>query len=170
MSTQRRSPAPEPSRPDISRITDLLYISAWPEEHHAPEIAGLGIRLIITMHWLRPHKALGTPPGAVLRLPAIDSPLTPISMRLLLRGVQTALPVLQAGHGVLVHCQYGRHRSVAMACAILIAQGMAATDAMGLVKERRPVADPDIWYIAARIRRFEEVWRALERREAAPTN
>jgi hypothetical protein len=36
--------------PDISRITDYLYISAWPEGEHADEILALNIRLILSMH------------------------------------------------------------------------------------------------------------------------
>jgi protein-tyrosine phosphatase len=84
-------------------------------------------------------------------------------MSMLRRGAEAALPVLVSGGGVLCHCRAGVHRSVAMACCVLIAQGSTAEEAMRLVKEKRPVADPSIWYIQRRIRKFEAEWnhRAL---------
>lgn len=77
----------------------------------------------------------------------------------LYRGVKTALPVIEGGGKVLVHCRVGRHRSVAMACCILIGMGYSSSDAMKLVKERREEADPDRWYIRSRIIMFEDYWR-----------
>jgi len=78
---------------------------------------------------------------------------------MLRRGVLAALPILDAGGRVLVYCRGGIHRSVAMACCILIARGMSSDDAMDLVIRQRPVADARAGYIAARIRRFERDWR-----------
>ena len=51
-----------------------------------------------------------------------------------MRGVNAALDVIHHGGKVYVHCAHGRHRSVAMGAAILIAQGMPATEAMELIK------------------------------------
>ena len=45
-----------------------------------------------------------------------------------------------------------------MACAILIARGYTAREAMERVKARRREADPNIWYIRRRIVRFENDW------------
>jgi len=101
---------------DISQITNYLYISEWPEGEHADQLQALGIRLILSMHWQKPQKALWQPPLRLLWLPTIDFPLTPIPMRTLLRGVGAALPVIREGGAVLSHCKYGVHRSVAMAC------------------------------------------------------
>ena len=70
-------------------------------------------------------------------------------MEKLKKGVEAALPVIEEGHSVLVYCREGRHRSVAMACCILIAK---------LVKEKREKADPDAWHIQRRIRKFERQW------------
>jgi protein-tyrosine phosphatase len=47
--------------------------------------------------------------------------------------VEAALPVIQDGYGVLVHCRAGVHRSVAMACCVLIGMGQTADEAMQLV-------------------------------------
>jgi protein tyrosine phosphatase (PTP) superfamily phosphohydrolase (DUF442 family) len=148
---------------DISQITPQLYISAWPRGEHADELRAMGIRLILSMHWVRPERSLGDAPVHLLWLPTIDLPFTPMPMPMLRRGAEAALPVLVSGGGVLCHCRAGVHRSVAMACCVLIAQGSTAEEAMRLVKEKRPVADPSIWYIQRRIRNFEAEWnhRAL---------
>ena len=145
--------------PDISPITDYLYISAWPRGEHAAEIRALGVRLILSMHWRRPVKTVGHPPVRLLWLPTVDTPLTPMPIFVLRRGVEAALPVVQQGMSVLVHCKAGVHRSVAMACCVLIGTGHTAEEAMRLVKDKRAVADPDIWYIRRRILRFEQEWR-----------
>jgi protein-tyrosine phosphatase len=148
---------------DISQITPQLFISAWPRGKHAEALRSLGIRLILSMHWVRPERSLGDTPVHLLWLPTIDLPFTPIPLPMLRRGAEAALPVLASGGGVLCHCRAGVHRSVAMACSVLIAQGYTADEAMRLVKEKRPAADPDIWYIQRRIRKFEAEWnhRAL---------
>jgi protein-tyrosine phosphatase len=82
----------------------------------------------------------------------------PVSV--LRRGVEAALPVIDDGYAVLVHCLAGVHRSVAMACCVLIGMGYSAEDAMQLVESKREVADPRVWYIRARIEKFERSWRA----------
>jgi protein tyrosine phosphatase (PTP) superfamily phosphohydrolase (DUF442 family) len=145
---------------DISRITDYLYVSAWPESRHVDEILSLNIRLILSMHWQRPAMSLGRPPLKLLWLPTFDTPLTPIPMSILRRGVEAAQPVIREGKAVLSHCRYGVHRSVAMACCVLISNGLSADEAMGLVSASREVADPYAGYIQKRIRMFEQSWRS----------
>ncbi len=143
---------------DVSRITEYLYISAMPKGEHAEDIRVLNVRLILSMHWRRPSVTLGHPPVKLLWLPTIDSPLTPIPIPTLRHGVEAALPVIEDGSSVLVHCAYGVHRSVAMACCVLIGRGYTADAAMKLTKERRAAADPDVWYIKNRIQSFEHYW------------
>ena len=144
---------------EISPITDYLYISAWPEGEHADEIQALNIRLILSMHWLRPSKTLNQPPLRLMWLPTIDTPITPMPISKLRCGVEAALPVIQDGKAVLAHCKAGVHRSVAMACCVLIGKGYTADEAMRLVKVNREVADPYKGYIQSRIRKFERDWR-----------
>lgn len=119
---------------------------------------GLGVNLVLSTLWFAPTRELTRPPFKAVRLPMIDFPLFPIPLWMFRRGVDAALPVLAAGGRVLVYCRAGRHRSVALTCCILIAIGMSADEAMDLVTEKRPVADPHIWYIEARIRAFERDW------------
>ena len=113
--------------PDVSRITEYLFVSAWPEAEHVDEIVALNIRLVLSMHWIKPAKSLNQPPLRVLWLPTIDSPITPMPIRTLHRGVEAALSVIQEGHAVLAHCKAGVHRSVAMASCVLIGMGYTAS-------------------------------------------
>src|SRR5215510_7623944 len=123
---------------DISPITNDLFVGAQPETAHAPELGALNIGLIINMRAeLRPDPVYGAPPFRSLWLRTYDFFLTPIRVATLEQGAQAALAVIGQGQRVLVHCQRGRHRSVAMAAAILIAQGYTARDAMQLIAEKR---------------------------------
>lgn len=144
---------------DVSPITDYLFISSWLKGEYREQIEALGVRLILSMHWLRPNKRLHLPPVRLLWLPTFDNPLTPLPLPVLLRGVEAALPVIHNNGKVLSHCKAGVHRSVIMACCVLIGMGMTADEAMVLAKQQRPVADPYIWYVQARIRKFEKYWQ-----------
>jgi protein-tyrosine phosphatase len=93
-------------------------------------------------------------------LRTFDTFLLPIPIHFLVRGARAALETIRSGGKVYAHCAYGRHRGVAMGTCILIAQGMTPDEAMRLVKSRRPVADPDIFYIRSRILKFAQVWNA----------
>jgi hypothetical protein len=148
------------SVPDVSPITDYLYISAWPRGDHAEEIRAMNVRLILSMHWIKPAGNLGHDPIRLLWLPTVDNPIFPMPLRSLQLGVESALPVIRDGYRVLVHCRAGVHRSVAMACCVLVGMGYSAKDAMQLVKEKRSVADPYAWYIKSRINKFEKQWLA----------
>ncbi len=143
---------------DISQITGFLYLSSLPKSEHADHVQSLGIRLIISMTTYRAPSVYRRPPFQFVHCPSLDTPLTPIPLFILRRGVSTALPVIEAGKSVLVHCKSGVHRSVAMACCILIARGYSAENAMRLVKEKRDKADPDVHYIRKRIEKFESYW------------
>jgi hypothetical protein len=146
------------SKHDISQITDYLCLSSWPEGRHRDEILERNIRLILCMHYRLPERALRRPPLRLVWLPTIDSPLTPIPLSYLQRGAHEALAVIQAGNSVLVHCKYGVHRSVAMACCVLVAMGHPAPMAMQIVKDRRSAADPDAAWVHSRILAFAQAW------------
>jgi protein-tyrosine phosphatase len=145
---------------DYSQITDDLYIGRTPHTEDYDHLRSLGVQLVINMRLeKRPYKDVHNVPMPVVRIPTIDSPLFPIPMRALKRGVKAALPVIENGGKVYVHCQAGVHRGVAMGAAILIAQGYDPVEAMELIKEKRPEADPDAWYIRRRIMKFAEIWK-----------
>jgi len=147
---------------DISKITDQLYIAAHPRAEDASAIRDMNVTLVLNMIFIRPAKVYDQPPFRMLTLRTFDSIFLPIPIGKLMKGVETTLPVLEAGNGVLVYCREGRHRSVAMAAAVLIGLDYSADQAMQLIKSQRAKADPYAWHIQRRIRKFEEVWRANE--------
>jgi protein-tyrosine phosphatase len=144
---------------DISQITENLYISSRAKGKYIEDVLQLDPDLIISMIFeRRPTQALTEAGLQVLWLRTVDFVLVPIPLRTLKRGVEAALPVIQDGGRVLVFCQGGRHRSVALASAILIGLGCSADEAMQLVSSNREVADPYAWHVRRQIRRFEAYW------------
>jgi protein-tyrosine phosphatase len=141
---------------DISEITSYLFISSFPRRENVKLLREMGVRLILSMFLIRPDRILGEPPLKLLWLPVFDSPFIPIPMGIFRLGVNAALPVIDSGGKVLVHCRWGIHRSVAMACCILIGKGFTTSEAVALVKKKRIVADPEAGYILARIKKFEQ--------------
>ena len=144
--------------PDLSQITGFLYLSSLPKGENSGHILSLGIRMIISMTTYRAPSVYRRPPFQFVHCPSLDTPLTPIPIFILRRGVSAALPVIEDGKSILVHCKSGVHRSVAMACCILIARGYSAESAMHLLKEKRDKADPYVPYIRKRIEKFEKYW------------
>jgi protein-tyrosine phosphatase len=148
---------------NFSQITDDLYIGTTPGRRDFDVLRDLGVRLVINMRFTRgPLPTAGDPTLHYLWLRTFDNPLLPIPIRTLIRGVHSALEEMQDGGKVYAHCAYGRHRSVAMAAAILIAQGFAPEKAMGLIKERRAIADPDAFHIRRRILLFAQHWEWMQ--------
>ncbi|UCG22621.1 MAG: dual specificity protein phosphatase family protein [Chloroflexota bacterium] len=144
---------------NVSQITDYLFISSQVKDEHIEAVRKLDPRLAISMIFqTRPPRELEKPPMSVLWLRTVDFVLIPIPIRSLNRGVETALPVIQEGHRVLVFCEGGVHRSVAMASCILIGMGYSADEAMQLVSQKREVADPYAWHIRRQIRKFASYW------------
>lgn len=144
---------------NISRITDDLFIGTTPTSYDYDQLRKEGIGLVINMRLeRRPYPDLFPTPLQFLWLPTIDWPLFPIPQWMLRHGAHLAIETIKSGKGVLAHCAGGRHRSVAMAAVILIAQGYEAQDAMQLIASKRPTADPFVYYIRERILRFGREW------------
>ena len=151
---------------NYSQITDNLYIGTTPRAKDYDQLHELGVKLVINMRiGLPPRGDPHNPPMQSLWLPTVDSPFIPIPMRFLRLGVRAALKVIQDGGVVYTHCSKGRHRGVAMGACILVAQGMSAEQAMGLIKQQRPVSDPHMWYIRDRILKFAREWNLGKRRK-----
>ncbi len=144
---------------DFSQITDQLYIAAHPKAENAFILRDLNVRLILNMIFIPPADVYQNPPFRMLTLRTFDSIFLPIPIGKLVKGVEAALPVMENGESILVYCRQGRHRSVAMASAVLIGRGFSADEAMQQIKAKRSKADPYAWHIQRRIRKFERVWR-----------
>lgn len=147
---------------DYSQISQDLFIGITPLSEDYPLLYKDGVRLVINMRFgQKPHPSLSDEPLQFLWLKTFDNPFMLIPIKKLLTGVHAALGVISNGGKVYSHCAKGRHRSVAMGAAILIAQGHTARDAMALIKQMRPISDPDMFYIRSRIYLFERTWREM---------
>lgn len=144
---------------EYSQITDQLFVAAWPVGENYSEIVDLGVRLVINMDWISPDPKLGEAPLRLLTLETRDSPLTPMPMEKLWTGVRAAAEIMAAGDKVMVYCKGGVHRSVVMACCILIYQGYSADEAIRLVKQKRLVARPEDGHYRKVIEDFEVAWK-----------
>ena len=145
----------------ISQIVDYLYISDWPHGEHVEDMLKMNVHLVITVNWMRPPGVLKQVPSIQsLWLPAFDNPLIPIPVFILEKGVRAALPIIDSGGSVLVHCKEGKHRSVALASCILIAKGYDPDEAMQLIQKKRAIADPYANHIQRQIRKFANKWNA----------
>ena len=148
---------------NFSQITDNLYIGTTPRRRDYEVLRGLGVQLVINMRLTRgPKPHFRDRHIQYLWLRTFDNPLIPIPLRAFVRGVNAALDVIHNGGKVYVHCAHGRHRSVAMGAAILIAQGMSANEAIDLIKVRRLAADPNVFYIRRRILFFARRWSLIK--------
>jgi len=144
---------------NFSNITDDLFIGTTPLASDYDGLRELGIQLVINMRFSRsPYPDPHETPIRFLWLRTIDTPFLPLPISKLLAGARAALETIFLGGKVYVHCAYGRHRGPAMGSCILIAQGHDAEEAMRLVVQHRPVADPYIPYIRARILKFAREW------------
>jgi len=145
---------------DFSKITDSLYIGTTPRSEDYDILRQLGFDLVINMRIeQRPQPDPHVPPLLVLWLPVFDTPLLPIPVRALVKGVIAALKTISDGGKVYVHCAAGVHRGAAMGAAILIAQGYSFDKAIQLIKAGRNNADPEVWYIRRSIQRFTIYWQ-----------
>jgi protein-tyrosine phosphatase len=144
---------------EFSSITDDLFIGITPLAKDYDGLRQLGIKLVINMRLFHgpfpdPHHT----PIQLLWLRTFDSPLFPIPIPKLMTGAQAALETIRTGGKVYVHCAGGRHRGVAMGSCVLVAQGYDPEAAMDLIKARRAVADPRIYYIRSQILSFAREW------------
>lgn len=145
---------------DYNQITEYLYIGTTPSPKDYKELSNKGIKLIINMR----AEKYAIPTGVrrsikTIWIPSLDSRFTPINIKRIAKAVGRANDVIADGGGVYVYCREGRHRSVALAVAILISQGYNIDAAIKLVKSKRVVADPEVPHIYKVITTFLESLR-----------
>jgi protein-tyrosine phosphatase len=91
-----------------------------------------------------------------LNLPLKDEPLTEEQLHLPLTPLENVIPYaalfiqncLDSGGRVVVHCRKGVSRSVAVVAGFLMVErGASLVQALTLIRERRKVADPNVWFV-----------------------
>lgn len=106
--------------------------------------------------------ALAAADIAFLHVPTLDRHA--FSYAQMEEGVSWVLSQLEHGGHAFVHCEHGVGRGPLMACAVLVAQGHSAPEALRMVRARRWQALPNDRQLAALLD-FERAWR---RRSVAP--
>lgn len=81
------------------------------------------------------------------------------------QGVDWVLEHIAAGGRTFLHCEHGVGRAPLMACAVLVAQGHTAPEALRIVRAGRWQALPNDRQLAALLN-FEQEWNAQRRIES----
>mmetsp|Transcript_4023 Transcript_4023/g.11534 ORF Transcript_4023/g.11534 Transcript_4023/m.11534 type:complete len:248 (-) Transcript_4023:85-828(-) len=126
------------SEPLYSHIADRWYVGGWPKasdiqllEGKEPQSAAvLDCTCELPRKTDRPYLCIATWDTHAPTVEGFE------------RGVKFALEKRDEGRSVLVHCAHGHGRSVAMLCAILIAEGkvQSVDEAESFIKKKRPRA------------------------------
>lgn len=144
---------------DYNQITDYLFVGKTPRARDYAELLRAGVRLVINMRVEAYALAINARRSIkTIWLPSLDTKFTPIRVDKIVKAVKQADAVIKNGGKVYVYCRAGRHRSVAMATAILISQGLDIDSAVALMKSKRLVADPEKPHIYKVISKFSRLW------------
>jgi putative hydrolase of the HAD superfamily len=129
-------PAPPPL--DVAWVAEDLAVGSRIDTRNVPRIKAMGIDSVVD---LRAEES--DDPDLLARnnlrffhLPMTDTdPLTQAQMR---DGARWVASERAAGRRVLAHCQHGRGRSIMLAAAVLMNEGLSATEAVDHIRSRRP--------------------------------
>jgi protein-tyrosine phosphatase len=128
---------------DISWLTDKIAVGGgiWNADNMA-KVAQEGITHIIDMQIEFDDTPLAVDHGIAVLWNPTDDDFAAKPQELFRRGVEFARTALDRPDGKLfIHCAAGVHRAPMMALAILGSMEWKLGEAMGLIQERRPVAD-----------------------------
>ena len=127
---------------DMTWITDRVALGGgiWNADNMA-EVARHGITHIIDMQVEFDDTELAAPHGIQVLWNRTDDDFQPKPPELFQRGVDFALPALDEGSKVYIHCAAGVHRAPMMALCLLRVLGYSLDDAISTIESRRPVVD-----------------------------
>ncbi len=140
---------------DMSRITDQLYVGRTPRRRDYQTLADVGITLLINMRaeWPSPIFVRQNIMQDIW-VPCFDLPLGFVGQKRLLATALLAKQEIERGGKVYVFCHKGRHRSVAMASAVLLLQGYSLAKVQALFVKQRPVSDLKRYQVHRAVSRF----------------
>nr|GAT50498.1 predicted protein [Mycena chlorophos] len=127
-----------------SEITPRLFVADWLVAQNWDALNAMGITHVVSVCEIPP---LVSSKIEHLHVLMMDLPFADILEHFpaATEWIKTALSV--DGTKVLVHCLGGLSRSVSIACAYLIAaKGLTSAEAILYLKDRRPVAHPNIGF------------------------
>ena len=120
----------------------LAVGGCFPIEHAADLARDHGVAAVIDLRSedCDDENALAATGIGFLHLPTPDMETAPIAV--LDHGVAFARAHLDAGRGVLIHCQHGIGRSALLALCVMVDSGLAPLDALTQAKDRRMRVSP----------------------------
>lgn len=149
---------PLPDRLNMSWVTPNLAVGGRIRPQDIPAVARVGITDVVDTR--SEHRddidSLAKEHIELLYLPTRDTQA--MSVEQLMEGARWVSAHMQQGRRVLIHCEHGVGRSVLLATAVLIYEGMHARDALQLVQEKRWQAAPNHRQVQ-RLREFEAALR-----------
>jgi protein tyrosine phosphatase (PTP) superfamily phosphohydrolase (DUF442 family) len=122
---------------NVSRVEDWLWVGGSVPRAQYAALAAQGLTAVIDLRAERCDdaaalRALGL---ELLHVPVLDR--YPPSVEQLMKGVEWALPRLQAGGRLYAHCEHGVGRGPLMGLAVMVARGWEATEAYRLLRQAR---------------------------------
>jgi len=140
---------------NVGRGRGRLFVSNLGAAQDPQILADRKISFVINASKARAYRAL--PGVTTLTVSIDDDPDADIAAHFA-RCIDFALPVLNSGHALLVHCAAGISRSVTIAAMLLIIHGMTAQSALQLLRKQRPCANPNPGF-AKKLVMFERLFR-----------
>jgi ADP-ribosyl-[dinitrogen reductase] hydrolase len=135
----------------FAEVGDGLLVGAYPlDAEDVAEIAGAGVDVVYNLVEDEEYEAgerdtataaLAAAGVSERRLPLVDYANVPEAA--LDRAVDAVLGDLEAGRRVYVHCRAGWQRSATVAAGVLaLREGLPIEDALAVLRERKPTAEP----------------------------
>jgi protein tyrosine phosphatase (PTP) superfamily phosphohydrolase (DUF442 family) len=145
---------PLPAKLNMSWVTNHLAVGGRirPEDIRSLRLLGITHVIDTRSEYCDDKQALAQEQIELLHLPTRDT--FPLTVEQLIQGAEWVQQRMQNGARVLIHCEHGVGRSVLLTCAVLVAGGMHAQDALQLIQRKRWQAAPNHRQIS-RLKEFE---------------
>lgn len=137
-----------------SQITELIWCGGQIRAVDWEKLYDEGVRIDLSLQEEARDDFGMLNPFAELWLPAKDwyMPTIP-QLALAARFIDMAVKLQQA---IVVHCKHGIGRAPLTVACYLVTQGMATEEAIGFVRSRRPLVEPNGGQVAV-VREFEQL-------------
>jgi protein tyrosine phosphatase (PTP) superfamily phosphohydrolase (DUF442 family) len=148
---------PLPDRLNMSWITPHLVVGGRVHPDDIARLAATGVTRVVDTRSEHhdEERALAEAGIQLLCLPAPDT--YPLTVEQLNEGARWINAQIDNGQRVLVHCEHGVGRSVLLAAAALVMEGVGAEEALKLIQRKRWQAAPN----HRQMRRLQQFERAI---------
>jgi protein-tyrosine phosphatase len=157
----------QPKQLNYSNVTPRLAVGGAFKKRQIKRLKQRGVTAVVDcrLEARDDPEALAEVGIAFLHLPTLDR--HGFTYEQLHEGVDWVLDHVANGGRAFLHCEHGVGRGPLMACAVLVAQGYSASEALRIVRASRWQALPNDRQLGALLN-FEQEWRSF-RAASAPT-